>query len=186
MTVYVALLRGINVGGHNKIAMADLRGVVADLGHGDVATYVNSGNVVLSSARTDEERLGGELADAVRERLGVAPEVLVRPAAELERVVAANPYPGEPDPKKVHAIFLPAPPDDDARRALATALERAGERGSRDEAEVVGRVLYLHTPDGFGRSVLADLLARGATRAGTARNWATVTKLLDMCRALGG
>ncbi|MCK6212014.1 DUF1697 domain-containing protein [Georgenia sp. EYE_87] len=186
MTTFVALLRGINVGGHNRIAMADLRDVVADLGHRDVATYVGSGNVVLTSDRTDGEQLGSELADAVRERLGVAPAVLVRPAAELEEVVAANPYPGEPDPKKVHAVFLPAPPDDDARRALATALARAADRGSRDEAQVVGRVLYLHTPDGFGRSVLADLLARGAGSSGTARNWATVTKLLEMCRTLGG
>jgi uncharacterized protein (DUF1697 family) len=187
VTTYVALLRGINVGGRNKVAMADLRSVVVDLGHSDVATYINSGNVVLTSDRTDEERLGSELADAVRDRLGpAAPAVLVRPATELEQVVAANPYPGEPAPKKVHAVFLPAPPDDDARQALRTALARAADRGSRDEAQVVARVLYLHTPDGLGRSVLADLLSRGVTRSGTARNWATVTKLLEMCRALAG
>ncbi|GAA4287325.1 DUF1697 domain-containing protein [Georgenia daeguensis] len=186
MTAYVALLRGINVGGHNRIAMADLREVATGLGHGDVATYVNSGNIVLTSDRADEEELGSELADAVRERLGVAPAVLVRPAAELEQVAAANPYRAEPDPKKVHAVFLPSPPDDGARRAVETALARAADRGSRDEAEMVARVLYLHTPDGLGRSVLAELLSRGVTRSGTARNWATVTKLLEMCRALGG
>jgi uncharacterized protein (DUF1697 family) len=186
VTTYVALLRGINVGGHNRVAMADLRRVVADLGHGDVSTYINSGNVVLTSDRPDEEELGRELADAVRERLGPAPAVLVRSLDELEQVVAANPYPHEEDPKKVHALFLPAAPDDAARQALETARGRAAAAGSRDEAEVIGRVLYLHTPDGFGRSVLADLLARGVSREGTARNWATVTKLLEMCRAVGG
>lgn len=186
MTAYVALLRGINVGGHNRVLMADLRRVVTELGHGDVATYINSGNVVLTSDRTDEEELGRELADAVRERLGPAPAVLVRPLDELEQVVAATPYAPEPDPRKVHAVFLPAAPDDAARQALETARGRAAETGSRDEAEVVGRVLYLHTPDGFGRSVLADLLARGPSREGTARNWATVTKLLQMCREIAG
>ena len=94
-----------------------------------------------------------------------------------------NPYPDEPDPKRVHAIFL-AGPTGAARKWLDQARAKLGDKLGRDEAEIVGRVLYLHTPDGFGRSELAKVLSRpGGDAEGTARNWATVTKLLAMCEA---
>jgi uncharacterized protein (DUF1697 family) len=184
VTTYVALLRGINVGRANRIAMADLRRVVGEAGGRDVVTYVNSGNVVLDHDEPDEAVLGERLERAVAEALGVSPRVLVRSAAELDEVVAANPFPEEDDPKKVHAVFLGEAPDEAGVVAAREAQAAAAERGSRDRVEVVGRVSYLHTPDGLGRSVLADLLSRraGPMAVGTARNWSTVTRLQALCR----
>lgn len=188
MATYVALLRGINVGGRNKVAMADLKRVLDALGHTDVRTYVNSGNVVFQSAgrasATEGDRLAGVIEKAISSELGVSPAVLVRSAAELATTAAANPYHDESDPKKVHVVFLAGPPTVD-EQAVAKAAEReAVEKGSRDEMTIMERAIYLHTPDGFGRSVLAELLSRrkrSPMAAGTARNWSTVTKLLAMC-----
>ena len=179
---YVALLRGINVGGRNRVAMADLREVVTSLGHTDVATYIQSGNVVFTSAETDVTALADALAREIAERLGVQPVVVVVPAAELAQVIAGNPYPQETDPKHVHAVFLPAELSADQIAAVEAAEQRARDKGSRDEAAVVGRTLYMRTPDGLGRSELAAQLNRagGAGTEGTARNWATVTKLMAL------
>ena len=181
MTTYVALLRGINVGGHNKVAMADLRRVVEALGHGDVATYVNSGNVVFTCDGGDDEALGSQLERAVAAELGVRPRVLVRSAAELSQVAAANPFGDEHDPKRVHVVFLESRPGRAGERGAARAQEEAATKGSRDEVRVVDRVAFLHTPDGLGRSVLAPLLDKRLGVTGTARNWSTVTKLLQLC-----
>lgn len=181
MPTHVALLRGINVGGRNKIAMADLRELVGSLGHTDVATYIQSGNVVFTAAR-DTPRLAADLERAIAESLGVSPSVVVISRDELADVVRANPYPDEDNPRAVHAVFLPAAVGRDGADALAQILERAAADGNRDTAQLVGRVIYLHTPDGFGRSKLAELLARSThpELIGTARNWATVIRLLDM------
>lgn len=184
MATHIALLRGINVGGNNRVAMADLRRIVASLGHTSVATYIQSGNVVFTSDGADTSSLARELEHAVAGALGVRPRVLVLSRDELAGVVRDNPYTSEPDPKRVHAVFLGDDLSEEAKMAVADAQRRAAERGSRDEAAIVGRALFLHTPDGFGRSELAATLlgrARGPAAAGTARNWATVTRLLAMC-----
>ncbi len=188
MATYVALLRGINVGGRNKVAMADLKRVVDALGHTDVRTYVNSGNVVFEAAgrasAKEGDLLAGVIEKAISSELGVSPAVLVRSAAELATTAGANPYQDESDPKKVHVVFLAGPPTAD-EQAVAKAAEReAVEKGSRDGMTIMRRAMYLHTPDGFGRSVLAELLSRRKSSpmaTGTARNFSTVTKLLAMC-----
>jgi uncharacterized protein (DUF1697 family) len=179
---HVALLRGINVGGHNRVAMADLRDVVEGLGHTDVATYIQSGNVVFTAQGADTSRLAANLERAIAERLGVRPGVVVLSREELAGVVDDNPFPEEKDPKCLHAILRQADLTQEERSALSVAAARAREKGGRDEAEVVGRTLFLRTPDGLGRSVLAEQLNRAGakTGAGTARNWATVTKLLAL------
>ncbi|MDT7581383.1 MAG: hypothetical protein QOK35_2647, partial [Pseudonocardiales bacterium] len=133
------------------------------------------------TTRSDDAGLGPDLQRAIAEELGVECRVVVLTCAELARVVADNPYPDEPDPKRVHAFFLTGAPGPEAEARLAQARERLGEKVGRDEARIVGRTLYLHTPDGFGRSELAKVLSRpGGPAEGTARNWATVTKLLAM------
>ena len=183
MPTHVALLRGINLGPHKRVAMPALRALVASLGHADVATYIASGNVVFTPS-DPKGSLAAELEVAIAAELDVSCRVVVLTCAELVRAVADNPYPDEPDPKKVHAFFLTGDADDKTRDHVAQAQERAAAKGSRDEAAIVGRVLYLHTPDGFGRSELAAELSKGAKRnpaEGTARNWATVTRLLAMC-----
>jgi uncharacterized protein (DUF1697 family) len=100
--------------------------------------------------------------------------------------VRDNPYPGEPNPKSVHVIFLPADPPAGHAEHLAAVQQKAADKGGRDTVQLVGRAVFLHTPDGYGRSELAKLLgqSRGplsVAAGGTARNWSTVTKLLSMC-----
>jgi uncharacterized protein (DUF1697 family) len=187
MPSHVALLRGINVGGRNKVAMADLRKVVESLGHGDVATYIQSGNVLFTSHNSDTAAIASELGRALEETLGVRSSVVVLSRAELAKVVADNPFPDEANPKHLHAIFRGAEVGAQEAAAVAAAERRARDKGGRDQAKVVGRTVYLRTPDGFGRSELAAQLARSnpdaQDRGGTARNWATVTKLLSMLDA---
>ncbi len=187
MRTHVALLRGINVGGRNKVAMADLRGVVTSLGHADVTTYIQSGNVAFAAAdpRAGTETMAAALEAAVTEQLAIRTAVVVVSRADLDRVVADNPFPHQPDSKAVHAVFLPVAPDADGTATVAAAVARVRAKGSRDAARVVGRTLYLWTPDGLGRSVLAAELNRGGAHrapggSGTARNWATVTTLVGL------
>jgi uncharacterized protein (DUF1697 family) len=187
MPTHVALLRGINVGGHNKVAMADLRTVVESLGHGEVATYIQSGNVVFTSNDRDTAALAAGLERALEETLGVRSSVVVLSRDELAKVVADNPFPEEEDPRRLHATFRAAKLGAEDAAAVAAAERRARDKGGRDQAKVVGRTVYLRTPDGLGRSELAAQLARSSPsdgdRGGTTRNWATVTRLLAMLDA---
>ena len=187
MATHIALLRGINVGGRNKVPMADLRAVVAGLGHTGVTTYIQSGNVLFTSDEADTEALATALEEAIASNLGVKPAVIVLSRAELAQAARDNPYPDEPNPKMVHAVFFRGPVPAGAAEAIESAQRRAAERGSgNDTARIVGRTLFLHTPDGFGRSELSlFLLGRSASpvAAGTARIWSTVSKLLAHCDA---
>jgi uncharacterized protein (DUF1697 family) len=185
MRTHVALLRGINVGGAAKLAMTDLREIVAALGHDDIATYIQSGNVVFTSPQTDTAALADDLEREIASRTSVQPSVVVLTRDQLARVIADNPYPGEGNPKFLHAVFRRTPMTPPEQSAVAAAQERALAKGSQDEATVIGATLYLHTPGGLGRSELAAQLSRaggamGARSGGTARNWATVTKLMSM------
>lgn len=170
--------------------MADLRAMATALGHADVETYIQSGNVVFTTRRADTAALAAELEQAIAAALGIRPRVVVLSREELAQVMRDNPYPLEPNPKSVHAVFLPGQPGPEVADGLAQAQRQAAQKGSPDTAQLVGRTIYLHTPDGYGRSELATLLARAgrpqsAALAGTARNWATVTKLLALCDSCG-
>ncbi|HLI38046.1 MAG TPA: DUF1697 domain-containing protein [Streptosporangiaceae bacterium] len=188
MPTHVALLCGINLGGHKRVAMADLREAVASLGHTGVSTYVQSGNVLFSTSETDTAALAAALKEAIARILSVRAGVIVLSRGELAQVVRDNPFPQETNPRAVHAVFLSGDPGPDLLSRVAAAQREAERNGSRDTARVVGRTLFLHTPDGFGRSRLAAALTSTAGRSpagvtGTARNWATVTKLLALCSA---
>ena len=187
MATHVALLRGINLGGRNKVAMADLRALAADLGHTDVLTYIQSGNV-LFTARADADcaEVARVMTEAIGARLGVTAPVVVVTREELGQIHAANPFPNEPDQKRVHAVVLSGPPGAELTAKLDAAVAQAAAKGAKDEATVIGRTLYLHTPAGYGRSDLAAAVLRivsspKAGVTGTARNWATMTKLLELC-----
>ncbi|HEY3033751.1 MAG TPA: DUF1697 domain-containing protein, partial [Streptosporangiaceae bacterium] len=145
MPTHVALLRGINVGGNNKIAMADLRDVVTSLGHTDVSTYIQSGNVLFTTRETDTDALAADLERAIEQAFGLRPRVIVLSRAELAQVISDNPYQAEPNPKYVHAMFFPAVPGQQVRESVAAAEQQAAEKGGSDEATVVGRTLFLHT-----------------------------------------
>jgi uncharacterized protein (DUF1697 family) len=187
MATHVALLRGINLGGRNKVAMTDLRALVSELGHTDVSTYIQSGNVLFSvAADADAAALAPAMTKAIAAKLGVAAPVVVLTRDELAGVVAANPFPGQPDPRRVHAVVLSEPPGPELTARLDAAVAQSAAKGFRDEIRVIGRTLYLHTPEGYGNSDLAAALMRivsspKAGTTGTARNWATMTKLLALC-----
>jgi uncharacterized protein (DUF1697 family) len=189
MASHVALLRGINVGGRNKVPMADLREVVTSLGHTDVSTYIQSGNVLFSTADTDTAKLAAALESAIEDRFGIWSSVVVLSRDELAGVLAANPYPDEPNPRLVHVVFLNARPASDLLTRISAAGDAVAAKGSRDTVQAAGRALFLHTPDGFGTSELAQnvfkIIAPPKNKkpglAATARNWATATKLLSLC-----
>jgi uncharacterized protein (DUF1697 family) len=183
MASHVALLRGINVGGRNKVPMAELREVVASLGHTGVTTYIQSGNVLFSTDETDTAKLAAALEAAIEDRFGVWSAVVVLSRDDLAGVLDGNPYTDEPDPRRVHVVFLNAEPAQDMLDRIAAARTRAAAVGARDTVTVVGRALFLHTPDGYGNSELAKSLSNAKTRTvvATARNWATATKLLSLC-----
>jgi uncharacterized protein (DUF1697 family) len=172
-TVYVALLRGVNVGGRTKIAMAALRDTCAAAGCQDVVTYIQSGNVVLRSP-LPADKLRAALERAIAADFGFSPAVMLRTAKEMAAVLERNPFP-EVDPQSVHVGFLPAPPGAEAKRCLA-ALECDPER-----VTVVGRELYLHLPNGVGRASLPVQIDRCLRPTPmTVRNWRTVTKLIEL------
>jgi uncharacterized protein (DUF1697 family) len=194
MPTHVALLRGVNNLGSSVVTMAKLREVVSSLGHSDVATYIQSGNVLFSPRQVggsspdalDSTAVAAELAQAIREGVGVRARVVVLSREDLAGIVRDNPFPDETNHRMLHAIFLPDVPGPELTAWVADAVRQVQEAGSRDDARVLDCTVYLHTPDGYPRSELRRVLARSggptsARAAGTARNWATVNKLLDMC-----
>lgn len=190
------LLRGINNLGSKQVAMAELREVVASLGHTDVMTYIQSGNVLFTprltdsttADHTDTAALATELERAIADRIGMRARAVVISREELARCIRDNPYPGETNPRLLHAVFLPDAPGPGMAAWVADAERQVRAKGSRDRAQVLGRTVYLHTPDGYPRSELRRVLARAggptsASVAGTARNWATVSRLAELCRS---
>ncbi|MFC8192992.1 DUF1697 domain-containing protein [Cellulomonas sp. NPDC057328] len=179
-TVMVALLRGVNVGASTKVPMADLRRVVAGCGYGDVRTYVNSGNVVLTADDPDPDAVADRLRAACAEAFPVRPDVVVRTRDELHAVVAANPFlDRDDDPTHHHVVFLPG-----HDRPVAPDLDVAAFHP--EDLALGAREVYLYLPFGMGRSALATRLAARKGERGTARNWRTVTTLASLADAAGG
>lgn len=175
---YVALLRGINVGGRNVLRMAELRSLLEASGLADVRTYIQSGNVVFHSDEADPAGIARTVAGAVEAEHGFAPEVMVLRADEMAAAVAGVPWPDvEVASKALHLWFLAEPPADPDLAGLAAVA------GPTERFELVGRVFYLHAPDGIGRSKLAERVERALGVPGTARNGRTVAKVLDLIEA---
>jgi uncharacterized protein (DUF1697 family) len=181
MATQVVLLRGINVGAHNRIAMADLRGLLADLGYRDARTLVQSGNIVLSSDLAPDG-LAGELEGAIAGRFGVQTPVLVRTRDELAAVVALDPLGDVAQEHKLYQVsFLSAEPDSEVVQKIAE-VDFAPERFVH-----VGREIYAWHPGGIHSSRLARTLSdKRLGVVATARNWKTTTKLLEMADELEG
>ncbi|MGW0993984.1 DUF1697 domain-containing protein [Streptomyces sp. NPDC002520] len=178
MTTYAALLRGINVGGSKKLPMADLRTLMAGLGHDGVRTHLQSGQAVFTTDHGDEDSLAAELSRAVEERFGFPVDVIVRDHAYLKAVADACPFPAaELEPRQLHVTYFSAP----------VAAERYAEIDPAahlpEEFRLGDRCLYLYAPDGLGRSKLGEALSRPRVAKGliaTSRNWNTVLKLVEM------
>jgi uncharacterized protein (DUF1697 family) len=181
MRRYAVLLRGVNVGGRGKLPMADFRQVLESLGHGEVKTYLQSGNAVVASPEPDPGRLAGQIHDALARELGLDTVVMVRTGAELADVMADNPFPSAvAKPPSLHVAFLAAEPD----RTRAAKLDQAAY--APDEFRFGDRVVYLHLPDGIGRSKLPPAVLGRLDVAATARNWNTVVALAGMTEPGGG
>lgn len=172
MPRYVALLRGINVGGSTRIGMAALRELVAGLGHGDVRTYLQSGNVLFDSER-GPEGLAGEIEGRITAELGLDVRVLVRTGDDMERVFAGHPFlSGEPDLTRLHVTFLAEVPAPERLGLLETPS------GETVAFTLDGREIYLHYPDGYGRTKFNNaFIERRLGVVATTRNWRTVTAL---------
>ena len=176
---HIALLRGINVGGHHKVPMAELRSAFERLGHAGVASYVQSGNVLFTSTASDELTTVRGIAAALHDRFGFEIPVVVRTTEELATVAAHHPHAAaQPDDAKLHVIFLADEPAPEAILRLDLA------RFAPDELTVEGRHLYAHYPHGAGRSKLTvDAIERVCGTTATARNWRSVTRLLELATA---
>ncbi|HEV2750911.1 MAG TPA: DUF1697 domain-containing protein [Gemmatimonadales bacterium] len=174
MTTCVALLRAINVGGHNPVPMADLRDLLTRLGFGEVQSLLQTGNLVFQSdgrAGAELERL---LEAEARKRLRLETDFIVRSGREWQAVIARNPFPkqAEGDPAHLLVLFLKDAPDVKSVKALQAAIT------GPEVVRAVGKHLYVIYPDGVGRSRLTNAVIekRLGTR-GTGRNWNTVLKL---------
>lgn len=179
MTAYVALLRGVNVGGNRKLLMATLRTIASDCGFGDVATYIQSGNVVFTS-RLGATKVAATLHDAILTESGIDTRVVMRTATDLTKVMKKNPFLERgADAKLLHVTFL-------YEESTPTLDAVDAEAYAPDEIEVAGAHAYLHTPNGLGQSKLAtESVLRKLGIQGTTRNWRTVSTLTEMAGALG-
>lgn len=172
---YVALLRGINVGGKNKLPMKDLSELFVAAGCTDIETYIQSGNVVFAAKASVFKELPTTISAAILERFGYTVPVVLRSSAEMTAIAAANPFLSTAtDEKQLHVYFLAEAPD-------ATRVDALDPlRSTPDKFAVVGRDIYLFLPNGMGRTKLTNAYfdAKLSTVC-TARNWKTVCRLAD-------
>jgi uncharacterized protein (DUF1697 family) len=177
MPTYIALLRGINVGGHKRVPMERLRGLCQGVGFEEVETYIQSGNVVFNADRHTPAQLVKKIEEKILAEFGFPASVITRTTGELEKAIKNNPFLQESksDPARVFIAFLAQAPRADAARkldALATPSEQVRH---------AGKETYLYYRDGMGRAKLTgSVLERVLGVTATARNWNTVTKLYQM------
>ncbi len=177
MKTYIALFRGINVGGKHALPMNELVALLEDLDCRNVKTYIQSGNAVFKSKDTDVSRLSHNISVAVKQRRGFEPDVLLLGVEELEKAITDNPFPkAETDPKALHVGFLASAPEDSDLTSLES-LKRDSER-----FHLIDNVFYLYAPEGVGRSKLAAHAEKLLGVSMTDRNWRTVCKIREMAK----
>ena len=179
MSVHIALLRGINVGGHNCVSMADLRGLCGTLGLAGATSLLQSGNLVFQSERLTGTTLEKLLEEETTRCLNVSVDYLVRSAAEWKKIVANNPFPKEAssDPGHLVVMFLKTAPPAERVDALQTAIK------GPETINCQGKQLYVVYPAGIGRSKLTiALIEKTLNSRGTGRNWNTILKVAALCQ----
>lgn len=179
MKTYIALFRGINVGGKNSLPMKELVAILEELGAQKVKTYIQSGNAVFVCKDKKTSTLSEQIRVEIKKRRGFEPYVLLLGLEEIEKIIQQNPFPqAESNPTALHAGFLGATPE----RPDMKALENL--KADSEQFRLIGRVFYLYAPDGVGRSKLAARTERLLGVPMTDRNWRTATRILQMAQEL--
>jgi uncharacterized protein (DUF1697 family) len=183
MTVYVSMLRAVNVGGTSRIKMEALRAVYESLGLSDVRTLLQSGNVVFRSGLTDRERLVKRIMQEIERQLDLEVEVILRTLAEVESIIERGPVLSpRADLSKLLVMFLSRVPSAAAQKEL---MKWHKSKQLKEMVELRGPEIYLYYPDGVGRSKLTNAVIEShLDTSGTSRNWNTLTKLVETGRAL--
>lgn len=175
MNQYIALIRGINVGGNNCLPMKALVALLEGMGGKEVKTYIQSGNAVFRNAGLDASQLSRQLAAEIKGRHGFEPHVLILGLAAMDQAMAGNPFPeAEADPGSLHLGFLASTPRNPDLGKL-DSLRKASER-----CHLGDKVFYLHAPEGVGRSKLAASAEKLLGVPMTDRNWKTVCRVREL------
>jgi uncharacterized protein (DUF1697 family) len=181
MPVLISMLRGVNVGGHNKIRMDDLRALYESLKLEGPRTYVQSGNVIFRTKKKNSVALAKKIQSAIERTFKCRPDVILRTTGELREAIAASPFASRRDlePGKILVTFLATVASPDARTTLL------GFKSYPEEIHLKGRELYIYFPDGAGKSKLPwSRVEKLLQTTGTARNWNSVTKMLAIAEEL--
>jgi uncharacterized protein (DUF1697 family) len=177
MPVVISMLRGVNVGAHNRIKMDALRDVYQSLGLIDCQTFIQSGNVVFCSEEKDLAKLRGRIEIAIEKKFGFRPDVILRTAKEMRSAVAGSPFTGRDniDPSKLLVTFLAERPDVEAKREFMKI------KSDSEEMHLNSRELYIYSAEGLARPKIAWMsVVKTLGTTGTGRNWNSVLKLLEM------
>jgi len=181
MPVVICMLRGVNVGGHNKIKMDVLKALCVSLKLKDPQTFIQSGNVIFTTEENDLANVAKRIGDAIQKKIGFRPDVVLRTATELRTAIKRNPFAKRDgiEPGKLLVMFLGADPGKEAReKALTIATEP-------EEMHIIGREVYIYFLNGQGHSKLPwPKIERALGTSGTGRNWNSVTKMLAIAEKL--
>lgn len=180
MPIVISMLRGVNVGGHNKIKMDALRALYESLKFTGCQTFIQSGNVIFKTKERNLAKLSSQIQTAIERSFGFRPDVILRTSDELRDVIARNPFAKRRgiEPGKLVVTFLASVPAPETRDNLLKL------KTDPDELHIDGRELYIYFPNGMGRSKLWSLIERTLKISGTGRNWNSVTKMLAIADEL--
>jgi uncharacterized protein (DUF1697 family) len=179
MKYYIVLLRGINVGGHNRLPMADLRLLLNNNGYTNICTYIQSGNILLSSDKKHED-ISENIEDVIKTKFNYNIPVITISATELQTCFEGNPYTeSEENIKFLHVTFLNDSQKSDAINNLNISIY------NNDEFKIINKFVYLHTPDGFAKTKFSNTqFEKQLNTKATTRNWKTITKLMELSKKI--
>ncbi|HEX2967900.1 MAG TPA: DUF1697 domain-containing protein [Bacteroidales bacterium] len=177
MATFIAMLRGVNMTGHNSIKMTDLAGLFRKIGYHDAETYIQSGNIVFSCKNGNSEEISSGIRKAILTEFNHDIAVITRTPEEMKKIISLNPFLEEPafDPSKMAVLFLELGPSDEQKLKVA-GIDYPPDKFHINESEI-----YVYCPNGFGRTKLYTNFFENKMKViGTSRNWTTVNKLLEM------
>ena len=174
MTTYISMLRGINVSGQKKIAMAELKKLYESLGFKNVQTYIQSGNVIFEYSDANLSKLISKIEKKIKEYFGFDVLVLIRTKDEFQKLIENTPF-SKKDNNKLHVTFLSSIPTDSPIEEINKVKYKS------EEFFISGKEIYLFCPNGYGKSKLSNnFFERKLKLSATTRNWKTITKLLEI------